>query len=52
MEFQKKQIRLFLLEKRYFEIYVLAKGTKAREGSDGYIEIIHLIQSLKPTPKE
>ena len=43
-------IRLFLLEKRYFEIYVLAKGTKAREGSDGYIEYT-FNTSLKPTPK-
>lgn len=43
-------IRLFLLEKRYFETYVLAKGTKAREGSDGYIEYT-FNTSLKPTPK-
>ena len=43
-------IRLFLLEKRYFETYVLAKGAKAREGSDGYIEYT-FNTSLKPTPK-
>lgn len=43
-------IRLFLLEKRYFETYVLAKGTKAREGSDGYIEYT-FNTSLKPTAK-
>lgn len=42
--------KTFLLEKRYFETYVLAKGTKAREGSDGYIEYT-FNTSLKPTPK-
>ena len=38
------------MKKRYFETYVLAKGTKAREGSDGYIEYT-FNTSLKPTPK-
>lgn len=43
-------IELFLKEKRYFETYVVARGTKPREGSDGSIEYMFNTQ-LKPTPK-
>lgn len=50
MGFQKKRKDFFFLKRRYFETYVLAKGTKAREGSDGYIEYT-FNTSLKPTPK-
>lgn len=43
-------IELFLKERRYFETYVVARGTKPREGSDGSIEYMFNTQ-LKPTPK-
>lgn len=43
-------IRRFIEEHRYFETYIVAKGTPAREGSDGYVEY-KFNTELKPRPK-
>lgn len=48
--FDEEMIQKFLNEKRYFESYIVAKGTMPREGQDGYIEY-KFNTELKPTPK-
>ncbi len=44
------EIRRFIEEKNYFDVYIVAKGKDPVEGTDGYIEYM-FNTDLKPKPK-